>query len=372
MILKKILTEDQKTRLVSLAEKLVDQNTSRTLITPKQSKEGFWFGGGNMIESKSGELYLVGRFRNEGDSRTGVNAGERGMELAVFRSSDLGENFTHLFSFSKGDLDLPEHPVLSIEGSCLFQGDRGIELFVSSEKGNIVYPAGFEAYQKPGTGIWSIDCIRADTVENLPDGKIEPVLNSNDPRFLHVKDPVVFKGPAGSTMMVFCTHPYSWTSSNSAICARLVGKQEGTPDYTFFPRGTTWDVAVSRITGVLPVPATGLFSENLQYYLVFYDGAECVRQLEENPLGVRRPRGYSCEEIGGLAVGLGSELRELERLSPYQPLFVSPFGTGSSRYVDVMMSEKGLYAIWQQSQPDRSQPLVMNFLSNREVEEIIG
>ncbi len=368
--MKKTLTADQRTRLVSLAEKLIDQNTARILITPKQSNEGFWFGGGNMIESMDGELYLVGRFRNRGDSRIGV---KRGMELAVFRSSDLGESFTHLFSFNKRDLNPPEQPVLSIEGSCLFQGDRGVELSVSSEKGDILYPHGFEAYQKPGTGIWSIDCIRADTVEDLPTGKIEPVINSIDPRFLHVKDPVVFQGSEGSTVMVFCTHPYSWTSSNSAICVRQAEKQNfGAPDYTFFPRGTTWDVAVSRITGVLPVPTIGPFSENLQYYLVFYDGAECVRQIEENPLGVHRPRGYSCEEIGGLAVGLRSELDGLERLSPFQPLFVTLFGTGSSRYVDVLVSEKGLYPIWQQSQPDRSQPLVMNFMSNREVEEIIG
>ena len=371
--MKKTLTEDQRTRLVSLAEKLIDQNKARIVITPKQSNEGFWFGGGNMIESRHGELYLVGRFRNKGDSRTGVKAGERGMELAIFRSGDLGESFTHLFSFTKRDLNLPEQPVLSIEGSCLFQSDRGVELFISSEKGDILYPPGFESYQKPGTGIWSIDCIRAEKVEDLPTGKIEPVLNSMDPRFLHVKDPVVFPGSGGSTVMVFCTHPYSWTSSNSAICVRPAGEQNfGALDYTFFPRGTTWDVAVSRTTGVLPVPTVGLFSKDPQYYLVFYDGAECVRQLEENPLGICRPRGYSCEEIGGLAVGLGSEIDGLERLSPFQPLFVSPFGTGSSRYVDVLATEKGLYSIWQQSQPDRSQPLVMNFISNQEVEDVIG
>ena len=120
-----ILSDDQKARLVSLAEKLIGQKEARIVIAPKHSAPGFWFGGGNMLEGEKGELYIVGRYRNKGDSRTGLKAGERGMELAVFRSNDQGESFTQLFSFTKKDLSLPDRPVLSIEGSSLIRSDSG-------------------------------------------------------------------------------------------------------------------------------------------------------------------------------------------------------------------------------------------------------
>ena len=54
------------------------------------------------------------------------------------------------------------------------------------------------------------------------------------------------------------------------------------------------------------------------------------------------------------------------------PLFVSPHGTGCSRYVDVLQTADGFYATWEQSQPDRSQPLVMNRLSREEAEAILA
>ena len=52
------------------------------------AETGFWFGGGNMVQDHDGTLWLVGRYRNHGDSRTGLGAGERGLELALFRSDD--------------------------------------------------------------------------------------------------------------------------------------------------------------------------------------------------------------------------------------------------------------------------------------------
>ncbi|MDP6719481.1 MAG: hypothetical protein QGF59_12560, partial [Pirellulaceae bacterium] len=74
--------------LLKLAETLVDQRRARVIIPPKQAASGFWFGGGNMVEAPDGSLLLVGRYRNHGDSRTGLGLGERGLELAVFRSTD--------------------------------------------------------------------------------------------------------------------------------------------------------------------------------------------------------------------------------------------------------------------------------------------
>ncbi|MEZ4672803.1 MAG: hypothetical protein R2932_00990 [Caldilineaceae bacterium] len=55
-----------------------------------------------------------------------------------------------------------------------------------------------------------------------------------------------------------------------------------------------------------------------------------------------------------MAVAAGDGIQSIERLSILQPLFVSPHGLGTSRYVDVLTTEAGYFVTWQQSQPDRS------------------
>ena len=70
----------------------------------------------------------------------------------------------------------------------------------------------------------------------------------------------------------------------------------------------------------------------------FYDGLECYRPHEQNPGGVARPRGYSCEELGGACYGLADDFPRMTRLSRTFPLFVSPHGTGCSRYVDALVT----------------------------------
>ena len=57
---------------------------------------------------------------------------------------------------------------------------------------------------------------------------------------------------------------------------------------------------MARGTCVFDVPQKGIFSEK-QISLFFYDGGECVRNLDAHEGAVKRPRGYSCEELGGLA-----------------------------------------------------------------------
>ena len=133
-------------------------------------------------------------------------------------------------------------------------------------------------------------------------------------------------------------------------------------------RGATWDVACARVTDRLAVPQVGLLAGLPPLSLYFYDGAECLRSLNENAKAVSRPRGYSCEELGGLAWGWDAEFPKMQRLSLDFPLFTSPHGTGCSRYVSTLKTHDGIMATWQQSQPDRSQPLVGNFLYSAAVE----
>ena len=128
------------------------------------------------------------------------------------------------------------------------------------------------------------------------------------------------------------------------------------------------DVAVSRITDALYLAAkeTGL-EDSLT--MVFYDGAECMRDHDQNPAAVRRPRGYSCEEIAGLAVYWNDDPTTIQRVSRTHPLFLSPWGTGSCRYIHTAATDEGIIATWQQAQGDGSQPLVINAMTWDEVRE---
>lgn len=364
-----ILSDADEAALTGLAAALVDQRRARIIVEPQRRAAGFWFGGGNLVRAADGALLLVGRYRNAGDSRVGVAFGERGLELAVFRSAGVDAPFEKVLSLSKADLNVGDREVLSIEGAALrLPPAGGVELFVSSEKTGIAYPAPLHDYLKPGTGVWTIERLQSGTMEGLRGAPIETILASRDPRYIHVKDPVLYERPDGELMLLFCSHPYSWTSSNSGYAYVRDGELVAdSAVYDFFPRGPTWDVAITRTTCVVDVPQMGRF-QNRNAALLFYDGGESIRNLDEHASAVRRPRGYSCEEIGGAAYIVDDEFDRVHRLSKTAPLFTSPWGTGCSRYVDVLATPEGMYATWQQSQEDFSQPLVMNMLGWDEVE----
>jgi hypothetical protein len=114
------MMNDAKTRTRSVfAGALIDQERARIIVPAQQPSTGFWFGGGNMAEDWEGNLYITGRYRNFGDSRSGTGMGDRGLELAMFRSGDRGATFSRVKSFSKKDLTIGSREVLSIEGSAL-------------------------------------------------------------------------------------------------------------------------------------------------------------------------------------------------------------------------------------------------------------
>jgi hypothetical protein len=191
---------------------------------------------------------------------------------------------------------------------------------------------------------------------------------------LHITDPVIADLDGGSTALLFCTHPFSWTSSNTAVAIRGQGETAfGQLEWNILPRGNCWDVAVARVTDVLRVPRVGALADVPQINLYFYDGAECIHDHAKIKSSVpSHPRGYSCEEIGGLAWGFDKAFPEMASLTVETPLFTSPTGTGCSRYVSTMIDEQGILATWQQSQADLSQPLVAHRLPVEDIERILA
>jgi len=351
-------------KLIEFARALINQQQAKTVVPPQQRSSGFWFGGGNMAQASNGDLYICGRYRNHGDSRTGLASGERGLEFAVFKSAPDAQSFEKVVSIPKQGLSVDGLEVLSIEGAALYFSDRGVELFISTEKAGLRYPQEIASYLKPGAGVWTIEHAVAADVSSLASAPLCTVLKSDDPQYLHVKDPFVYKTAKNELALLFCTHPFSWTCSNTAYALRAAGSDAfSQPDYSFFPRGNTWDVAMTRGTSLLDVPASAA-CDGQQVTLVFYDGGESLRNLDQHQAAVKRPRGYSCEEIGGLGYMLNGDFNNIIRLSRNEPLFISPSGTGCSRYVDVLYTGEQFHATWQQSQDDLSQPLVMHSLTS--------
>lgn len=359
-------------KLSAFAHRLLDAGTARVAVEPMRGGPGHWFGGGNVIEGSDGSWYLSGRYRNHGDSRTGLGAGERGIELAIWQSDDRGQHWNKQLSWHKQALAVGAREVVSIEGSTLVSSSDGIELFVSSEKTGIDYGHGLASYLKPGTGVWTIERLAASSVDALRDAEPTTVLECEDPRYVHVKDPFAYRMRDGSLALLFCTHPFCWSSSNTAYALR---RRDDCPleaaVYDFFPRGTTWDVAITRATALLDVPPIGAFSA-MEVTLVFYDGGESIHCLDDDPRKQGKPRGYSCEELGGLGYFTGVDLHDIQRISRYFPEFVSSEGTGCRRYVDVARVNGGYLATWQQSRGDSAQPLLSNFVTDAEVEVLLG
>ena len=312
-----MLTEVQKLTLTTLARELINQQAARILIEPQHRSTGHWFGGGNVIRDRDGSILICGRYRNYGDSRTGVHSGERGLEASIFRATSTDGPFKKIAAFSKADLSYPDRQVVSIEGVALHLTGNGIEFFVSTEK-DAPYPAHITSHLKPGAGVWSIDRLSTDVVANLAPSSLEEIIpcGRNEPERLHCKDPWIFDLPNGDLVLGYCTHPFSWSSSGTALALR----KQGTDTYEtitkdLLRRGPVWDIAAARVTERLVIPKLGVFAGGPDLSLYFYDSCECLRQLDENPRAMSRPRGWSCEEIGGIAVGDDGDLTKIESLS---------------------------------------------------------
>ena len=355
-------------RLRTLARALVDDERARVVQMPSQDAPGFWFGSGGIARETDGAYCISGRYRDHGDSRTGLEAGRRGWKLVVARSSSPDGEFQEIWSAEKAGLGTSRGEVISIEGSAIFRREDGtVELYVSSEKER-PYPSPVSAAQKAGTGIWDIDMVSASSFDSFDATRLETLLWNDDPTTIHVKDPAVSMGASGETVLIFCHHGYNWSSSSTGWMDRQNEECAwGAPSFNVMPHGLTWDVAVTRVTSRLRVPRVGAFASVPRVSLFFYDGSECVREHASS-----KPKGYSCEEIGGLAYGLDDEAPSFVRLSPLGPFFVSARGTGCHRYVDAYGDEDGLFAVWQMSNENGAQPLYGNFLGTAEVERILS
>ncbi|HLJ56399.1 MAG TPA: hypothetical protein VKT77_15275 [Chthonomonadaceae bacterium] len=308
-----------------------------TLVrAPLGAGPGWWAGAPcATFDAATNTFYLVYRLRQPRELG-------RGVECRI-AASDNGIAFTDIWALPKTSLS-----ALSIERTCLTRGlDGRWRLYVS--------------HVDPGDHRWRISMLEGDEPDRLDVGSASTLLTADDVGGEGVKDPNVFlfgqayymlasyatKEPAPSPDAEARKHAsgdiyntgltlsrtgaaisgdgrsFQWIGDVSPIC-------HGDGGAGAAPR---WDDYCRRIGALAPMDTGG--------YLAFYDGSASV---EEN-----------YEEKTGLAVTF--DLRTYYSLSSGAPTLVSPDGSGSLRYVDVLTVGHELFYYYEIARPDGSHDL---------------
>lgn len=281
-----------------------------TVLAPQSGGRGHWVGAPSVLVEEAGSRVLLSYRRRR--PRDG-SADERGYLAAVAESSDGGRTFTDIWHLTKNEV-----ATSSIERFSLRRGSEGGYLLYTSWE------------DPPSSGRWRIDVLRADSPDAFSLDSAMPVLSPDDLGVDAVKDPVVvtrgdevvmyastFLTPAGPA-------PTSVATSRDGTAFVPVGMALGV--------GAGWDAYQARLSSVLP------FGHG---HVGYYDGGAS--------------RDEDTEERCGIAVSV--DLVHWRSVSTQQPAIVSPYASGSLRYVEVVTIGDTPYAYYEYTRPDGAHEL---------------
>ncbi len=317
---------------------LFDPKDGNTIIEPPGKGPGHWAGAPNVyFDSTERKFYLSYRLRKPHP--------QRGSESRIAESTD-GLKFTDIWSVRKEDLETS-----SMERSALVVTSNGeYRLYIS--------------YVDPANNKWRIDMMEADSPEHFDISKRKSILNADSLQVEGVKDPH-FLILDGVYYMFFSYAPKLQSVSPEQIAhlhttgdifntgkvksvTGLATSQDGISfrwlrDVSLL--GTGWDSHTARVTCVLPARSG---------FTIFYDGASDGE------------RNY--EEFTGIATS--SDLLHYKRISLERPVLVSPFGTGSLRYIHAINVSDDFYFYYECSLPDGSHDLRLNIVKKKNLETL--
>ena len=289
-----------------------DPEAGETVLLPEAAGRGYWVGAPSIVnDGDGGRVLLSYRRRRPRDG----SPDERGHTAAIAESTDGGRSFTDIWSLTKQEVGTS-----SLERFCLRAGDREWLLYTSWE-------------DPPSSGRWRIDVLRAATPEQLSLSSAVPVLLPGDVGVDAVKDPYVvrYQGEAFMYVSTFLTPhgpaPTSLATSPDGVHFSWQGQVLGV--------GRQWDAYQARLSSLVAVEGG---------FLAYYDGAATPAD--------------DTEEHCGLAVS--SDLRAWRPVTTDGPALVSPYATGSLRYVEAVSIGGSPFVYYEYTRPDGSHELRRN------------
>ncbi|MGC8890020.1 MAG: hypothetical protein ACP5PC_04870 [bacterium] len=313
--------------------RLFDPNNGITVANPPDRGIGFWAGASSILyDEEDKKFYLYYRLRRPRLIENGKEIG-RGYECRIAESED-GINFRTIWRTDKSYFG-----GISLEKASLIKTLEGnYRLYIS--------------YVDPEDNRWRIDMLEADKIENLDPTKKTKIFTPSDLGIEGIKDPeVIILGGLYYMFVSYAPSPKGidpilrskmhetadvYNTGISKSCTGLAVSADGI-NFKWLgdllsPRENSWDAYATRITSIV-------YSSPIFY--AFYDGS---RDVSEN-----------YEEKLGLAVSLN--LKDFEIVSVNGPILLSPYSSGSVRYVSVVPVLSRLYYYYEMAVSDGSHEL---------------
>lgn len=309
---------------------LIDPRDGVTIIEPPGKGNGYWAGAPSVyFDDGKRKFYLSYRLRKPRP--------DRGYESRIAESID-GKKFKDVWSLKKEDLKST-----SIERSALFSNTKGnYRLYIS--------------YVDPADNRWRIDMMESDSPEHFDFSLRKSILTASGLQVEGVKDPYILVLD-GMYYMFFSYTPKlqnvlpeqivqlhaTGDIFNTGKVKSLTGLASSKDGNSFqwlrdvSLLGSGWDSYTVRITCVLSTK-TG--------FIIFYDGAS--------------KHDHNYEESTGLAIS--KDLVQYKRISHEHPILISPYGTGSLRYINAIRVDNDLYLYYEFSRLDGSHELRLNIV----------
>jgi hypothetical protein len=292
---------------------------------PVGFETGYWAGApGVFYAADEPAWYLTYRIRRP----RGV-APDRGGEARIARSTDL-KNWQDLWSVTKDRFDSA-----SIERCALRKGSDGHWRY-------------FVSYVDPADGRWSVSVLKAATIEQLDAAQAKPVFKAQPLGLEGIKDPWIFERDGVFHMFLSVALPTPRTSArshstfdifNTGECVSATGRASSRDldhwqwqGVIFAPEKAGWDRYCRRINSLIFLG---------QHCFGFYDGSASHAE--------------NYEEKTGLAVS--SDLRGCQSLTEDGPLFTSPHGSGSLRYLDAQIAGEEVCLFYEFARADGAHDL---------------
>ena len=315
---------------------LFDPERGETVLEPEAPGAGYWVGAPSILWDADRNSYLLTYRRRR---PRGVDP-DRGYVAHVAKSRD-GKRFETIWTVEKSVFG-----TTSMEKFCLAREPGGPYRL-------------YACYVDPADNRWRIDVLEADRPEEFDPATARAALTAASTGTEGVKDPWVFSLGGLWHMLASFAAPrpvdeLTRRRMHATADVYNTGVLVAPTGLATSEDGVSWEWR-GEVFGVGPAGAWDAYQARLgclmyrsPIWLGYYDGSASVRE--------------NYEERCGLAYSF--DLRRWERATPMGPALVSPHGSGSLRYVDVIPRQGSLHFYYEYARPDGSHELRRNVVSS--------